>query len=61
MQNPVFVNNTGEALMPEIYKAVVNCVKNEAPLPEEITDIFELTILKGHNEDGSNRGILNWA
>ena len=60
MKNIRIVNNTGEDLgflAPHITKSI----EEIAPLPEEIADIFDLTILVGYNEDGSNRGILNWA
>jgi len=29
-------------------------------LPDELTDIFKLTILKGYNPDGTDRGIIDF-
>lgn len=49
-------------LLPEMRAAIVACVREgRETLPEEIADIFTLKILVGYNEDGSNRGILDWA
>jgi hypothetical protein len=59
--NHLFVDNTGEAFHEFVYPYVRDAVKNGTPLPEELADSFTLTILKGFNDDGSDRGILNWA
>jgi len=58
--NYLFVNNTDADFSPW-DDAIAHSVRSGAPLPEEIADLFVLTIRHDLNADGSPRGILNWA
>lgn len=57
--NREICNNTGSDLSSvmhhfrEAYKT--------GKLPEELSDIFKITILKGFNADDSDRMIIDWA
>ena len=53
------VNNTGANI--EMFDSVLLAAVSANRLPEELKDIFVLTILSGFNEDGSDRGILTMA
>ncbi len=59
-KNISLVNNTGADIKIAIEQ-IHHAIKTLEPLPEEVADLFELTVLVGFNPDGSNRGILNWA
>lgn len=58
--NLLYVNNTNEDLS-MFHEALKTSINTITPLPEEISDLLDLTILVGFNPDGSNRGIINWA
>lgn len=52
----MLVNNTGEpVIFPE---AIIDCIRNASPLPEELADLFTLKIVE---IGGERRGILDWA
>lgn len=38
--------------------ALVECVKNGLPLPDDLSDIFSLEVIE---VNGEKRGIVNWA
>ena len=40
---------------------ILEAVKTNGELPEDIADLFTLEILVGYNPDGSNRGVLDYA
>jgi hypothetical protein len=46
------------ALLPSIRKVMLECVKTNSPLPEEISDIFTLEIVE---EDGVKKGIVDFV
>lgn len=53
----ILVNNTMSDI--RIFeKVIIQCVRENKPLPEELEDIFNLKIIQ---IDGKPRGILNWA
>ncbi len=57
--NIKLVDNTGinDSMLHGVFLSAVD----SGELPEEVSDLFTLTILKGFNDDGSDRGILNFA
>lgn len=57
MKHVIFTNNTGSDVR-QFDKIIIDCVKNDKPLPEEIADIFTLDIIE---VDGLPRGILRFA
>lgn len=58
--NYVFVNRTN-ADVRRWDQAIIRSVRTGVPLPEEISDLFVLTIRHDLNEDGTPRGFLDWA
>lgn len=54
------INNTGKDIS-QFDAVFAECVKENKPLPEELADIFTLTVSVGANPDGSNRGRIEWA
>lgn len=58
--NYLFVNNTGVDVRPWDV-AIALSVRTGAPLPEDIADLFVLTVRHDLNGDGSPRGFINWA
>ncbi|QDT30913.1 hypothetical protein [Thalassoglobus polymorphus] len=44
----------------DFHEHIAAFVLHATPLPGIIGDLFEITILKGYNADGSDRGIVNW-
>jgi len=57
---PTLINNTSVDLRTiGAEDVVIAAIKNDQPLPEEIADLFNLTI--SHREDGSVFGLLNFA
>ncbi len=50
------VNNTGVDI--SMVNADLLAAVDNGVLPDDLSDIFELKILKGFNDDGSDRGIL---
>ena len=61
MANETFkiVNNTCQNI--NAFDAILSLAVDNGFLPEELNDVFTLTILAGYNADGSDRGILDWA
>lgn len=57
MKNVILVNNTG-CNIKDFDSVLINCVKNNKPLPEELADLFTLEVITVDNE---YRGILNAA
>ena len=55
-RNLKLVDNTGANTAP--WLPVLCEAVDAGALPEEFADVFELSILKGYNPDGSDRGIL---
>lgn len=58
--NYIFVNNTGVDVSPW-DEQIIHSVRTGEPLPEDIADLFSLTIRHDLNADGSPRGFLGWA
>ncbi len=56
----VYGNNTGVDTT-NFHSHFVALIENGDPLPEEIADLFKVEVLVGYNEDGTNRGIIDWA
>lgn len=56
-QQPMIVNNTGKDLS-MFNKVIMDCIVNNKPLPEEISDIFTLKII---NVNGQLRGVIDWV
>lgn len=55
--NIILVNNTGENL--RMFDAVlIDCVRNDKPLPEELADLIRLDIVI---VGGERRGVINAA
>ncbi len=52
----MLVNNTGESVI--FPRAIIACIRNNSPLPEELADVFTLKIIE---VGGERRGILDWA
>ena len=63
MASPWLVNNTTASIHDIGATSVLRDLVADGSnaLPDELADIFTLTVLVGFNSDGSNRGILNWA
>ncbi len=40
---------------------LIECVNTNSQLPEELADLFNLEVMVGYNENGSNRGVLTAA
>lgn len=53
----IYVNNTGADLR-EFHNEIVAAIKNGGALPEEIADVFTLSLVTV--EDGI-RGVVGWA
>ena len=58
MKNVILVNNTQSDIRGFVEAAIINAVKTDGVLPEELQDIFTLEVIE---VDGEVRGILNAA
>jgi hypothetical protein len=56
--NIMLVNNTGTDIRGMVENAVMDAVRNEQPLPEELADIFNLEV---RMVDGSRRAFLSFS
>jgi hypothetical protein len=59
--NTVLVFNTSSQISDFVKKELLRCTVNNEALPAELADLFSLTVLVGFNDDGSNRGIVDWS
>lgn len=57
MKHVIFANNTNADIR-DFDNIIIDCVKNNKSLPEELADLFTLDIIE---VDGLPRGILNFA
>ncbi len=58
MANISFVNNSGADI--SLVMPYFNQAMKDGFLHDDVADVFEIEILKGFNDDGSDRMIINF-
>lgn len=62
MMNVAYINNTGANLeINGMHKFIMQAIKANGTLPEELADLLTLTKSNVLNSDGSPRYIVDWA